>query len=44
MFIRLDIIGSIRTAVGYWGVEFTRKYHDSRPVVAMATSRNWSAL
>lgn len=43
MFIRLDVFGSIRTAVGYFGA-YTRAYHDSHSVVVMATSPKWSAL
>lgn len=44
MNVRLDIIGSIRTATAYFGIGFTRPYHDSRPVQVMRTSPRWSML
>lgn len=43
MNIRIDVIGSVRTAARYFG-EWTRPYHNSRPLVIMATSPVWSAL
>lgn len=43
MNIRIDITGSVRTAVKYFG-EWTRPYHNARPVAVMATSLKWSAL